>query len=221
MANQPSVNQVLPPLARAFAYDENAYAQPHVSEYVLGALGSATNNGGSPNAALLGGAAGKQVRSITVIPLVAPTAADFIGLTLQSYAAQVFGTATATAVSLGNGTNLGTGINKVQFCILTAAVNGTATGSYVGPTGTQFVGIGTQVAYNPTFIPLVGGTCTVIVTAPAGTNTQGAYVFPSGPNGGLTVGPNDVLVISRGTDTLAQYAVEVEWTYTPGGNFSK
>jgi hypothetical protein len=221
MANQPSVNSaaVVPGGAKSFAYDEN-YPDPQVAVFVLGALGSATGNSGSPNAAILGGLAGKQVRCITVIPLVAPTAADFIGLTLQSYSAQVFGTATATAVTVGNGTNLGTGINKVQFCIYTALV-GTTTGSYVGPTGTQFVGLGTQAAYNPTTIQLVGGTCTVIVTAPAGTNTQGNYVFPAGPNGGLTVAPNDVLVISRGTDTLAQYAVEVEYTFTPGGNFSR
>ncbi|HXI67299.1 MAG TPA: hypothetical protein VNH41_05125 [Steroidobacteraceae bacterium] len=221
MALAPSVNQVAPPLARAFAYDENAYAQPHVTVQTINGSSSGTNGLTLLAAALPGGVSGKQLRSITVIPLSAPTGVDYLNLTLQSYAAQVFGTATATAVSLGNGTNLGTGINKVQFCILTAAVNGTATGSYVGPTGTQFVGIGTQVAYNPTFIPLVGGTCTVIVTAPAGTNTQGGYVFPSGPNGGLTIGPNDVLVLTKGTDTIASYTVEFEWTYTPGGSFSK
>lgn len=217
MALQPSVNPVALSTARAFAYDEQ-YPNPQTSSFVLGALGSATNNGGSANVAIVGGVAGKQVRSITISPIVAPTAGDSLSLTLQSYAAQVFGTATATAVTVGNGTNLGTGINKVQFCIFTT-VNGTA--SYVGPTGTQFVGLGTQAAYNPTFIPLVNGTCTVIVTAPAGTNTQGNYVFPAGPNGGITVGPNDVLVLARGTDTLAQYAVDIEWTYTPGGNFSK
>jgi hypothetical protein len=219
MALQPSVNAVVLSTARAFAYDEQ-YPDPQTTSLVVGPIGTANADTGAARqaVAILGGPCGKQIRSITVTPLVAPTAGDNLSLTLQSYAAQVFGTATATAVTVGNGTNLGTGINKVQFCIFTS-VNGTS--SYVGPTGTQFVGFGTQVAYNPTFIPLVGGTCTVIVTAPAGTNTQGNYVFPAGPAGGLTVGPNDTLVIAKGTDTVSQYAIDIEWTYTTGGNFSR
>ena len=221
MALTPSVNAVNPPLGKSFAYDEQ-YPDPQVTSLVVGPIGTAQADVGASKqaVAISGGIAGKQVRSLVITPLTAATSGDMFSLTLYSYAAQAFGTATATAVTVGTGTTLGTGINKVQLCILTS-VNGTATFTNGGVSGTQFVGFGTQVAYNPTFIPLVGGTCTVIVTAPAGTNTQGNYVFPSGPSGGLTLNPGDTLVIAKGTDTLSQYLVDVEWTFSPGGSFSR
>lgn len=219
-------------IAKSYAYDEAQYQQTDPVTLVIGgqpswlAGTSTANTGGSLAAANFTAFTNKQVRSLTLVPTVAETANDFIQLDLYSLAPQVFGTATATACIGGTatlagtgwfGTAMGTGVNRVRICGIIGAA-GTGIG---GATGTQAFGIGTAVAYMPTYVNLAGGTATIIVVSPAGTNTQAGYVFPTGPNGGLTMQPGDVFVVTRGTSSIGVYTVEVETSFTPGGNVTR
>ncbi len=217
---------------KSYAYDEAQYTQTDPITLQVGgqpswlAGTSTANTGGSLASASFCAFTNKQVRSLTVVPTVAETANDFIQLDLYSLAPQAFGTATATACLGGTaavaatgwfGTVMGTGVNRVRICAIIGA-GGTGIG---GATGTQAFGLGTAVAYNPTYVNLAGATATIIVVAPVGTNTQVGYVFPSGPLGGLTMNPGDVFTVTRGTSSIGVYQVEIECTFSPGGNVTK
>jgi hypothetical protein len=217
-------------VAKSYAYDEAQYQQSdpvtlQLSVYPsLWTAGTATTTG--LFAASFPAFTNKQVRSITVVPTTAETANDFLQLDLYSLAPQVFGTATATACIGGTatlagtgffGTTMGTGVNRVRICGIIGA-GGTGIG---GATGTQAFGLGTAVAFNPTYVNLAGATATIIVVSPAGTNTQAGYVFPSGPLGGLSMVPGDVFIVTRGTASIGVYSLEVECTFSPGGQVTR
>ena len=105
----------------------------------------------------------------------------------------------------------GTSVNVVQiFNVMTFQ-----TGQGGMLSGTAIVS-GT-VGICPQTVQIAGGTFTVVVANGLGTTTQGAYVFPIGPNGGLTLNPGDCLVVTKGTDTSVTYIGELELTFTPGG----
>jgi hypothetical protein len=220
-------------VAKSYAYDEAQYLQ---TDSLCGQIGgqpswlagtSTANTGGSLASVSFAAFTNKQIRSVTVVPSVAETANDFIQLDLYSMQPQVFGTATGTlcynVASLAAntpgflGTIMGTGVNRVRIC----AITGNAGTGIGGATGTQAFGLGTAVAYNPTYVNLSGATATIIVVAPAGTNTQAGYVFPTGPQGGLSVSPGDVFVVTRGTSSIGVYQAEVECTFTPGGSVTR
>lgn len=215
-------------VAKSYAYDEAQYVQTDPVNLTLGATGYA---GGTATGVTLATAAftaftAKQVKSLTIVPTTAETANDFVQLDLYSLAPQTFGTATATACLGGTatlsatgfyGTTMGTGVNRVRICGIVGA-GGTGVG---GATGTQAFGLGTAAVYNPTYVNLAGATATIIVVSPAGTNTQAGYVFPVGPLGGLSMVPGDVFVLTRGTNSVGIYQVEVEATFTPGGNVTR
>jgi hypothetical protein len=221
------------PVAKSYAYDEAQYTQTDPINLQLGgqsswAAGTSTaNTGGASAYASFCAFTNKQVRSITYVPTVAETALEFVQIDLYSMQPQTFGTATGTlcynAASLGAGTQgylgtiMGTGVNRVRICGIIGA-GGTGIG---GATGTQAFGVGTAVAYNPTYVNLAGATATIIVVSPAGTNTQAGYVFPTGALGGLTMFPGDVLTFTRGTGTLGVALLEVEATFSPGGNVTR
>lgn len=222
----------VPVIAKSYAYDEAQYTQTDPVTLTVGgqtnwtAGTSTANTGGSLASASFTAFTNKQVRSITVVPSVAETANDFIQIDLFSLAPQAFGTATATSCLGGTaalqgtgwfGTTMGTGVNRVRICGIIGA-GGTGVG---GATGTQAFGLGTAVAYNPSYVNLAGATATIIVVSPAGTNTQAGYVFPTGANGGLSMAPGDVFVVTRGTSSIGVYQVEVECTFSPGGNVTR
>jgi hypothetical protein len=203
---------------KSYAYDEAQYVQTDPINLSLGAT--------TLTSASFLAYTNKQVRSVTLAPTLAETANDFIQLDLYSLAPQAFGTATGTSCLGGTssvapngfyGTVMGTGVNRVRICAIIGA-GGTGIG---GATGTQAFGVGTAVAYNPTYVNLCGATATIIVVAPAGTNTQQGYVFPVGPNGGLSMVPGDVFTITRGTSSVGIYQLEVEATFSPGGNVTR
>jgi hypothetical protein len=212
-------------IAKSYAYDEAQYTQTDPINLQLGGNGYAggTATGVTLAAVSVAAFTAKQLKSITVVPTTAETAGDFVQLDLYSMQPQVFGTATGTlcynVASLAAntpgflGTIMGTGVNRVRICAIVGN-GGTGVG---GASGTQAFGLGTMVAYNPTYVNIAGATATIIVVAPAGTNTQSAYVFPTGPNGGLSIAPGDVLTLTRGTSSVGVYQVELEMTFTPGG----
>jgi hypothetical protein len=219
-------------VAKSYAYDEPQYVQTDPITLSIGGgtlwtAGTATGGiGPSLGSASFVAFTQKNVRSITFVPTVAETANDFIQLDLYSLQPQVFGTATGTSCLGGTaavgpsgfyGTTMGTGVNRVRICAIIGA-GGTGIG---GATGTQAFGVGTAVAYNPTYVNLAGATATIIVVAPAGTNTQGGYVFPAGPTGGLQMSSGDVFVVTRGTSSVGVYQFEVECTFTPGGSVTR
>lgn len=219
-------------VAKSYAYDEAQYTQTDPINLQVGgqanwAAGTSTaNTGGSLAAASFCAFTTKNVRSITVVPNVAETANDFLQLDLYSLYPQAFGTATGTSCLGGTatvgpagfyGTTMGTGVNRVRICGIIGA-GGTGIG---GATGTQAFGLGTAVAFNPTYVNLAGATATIIVVSPAGTNTQAGYVFPSGPTGGVQMNPGDVFTITRGTSSIGVYQVEVEAVFSPGGNVTR
>ena len=204
-------------VAKSYAYDEAQYAQTDPINLSLGATTLGT--------AAFANYTNKQMKSITFVPTTAETANDFIQIDLDSLAPQVFGTATATAC-IGTstlagtgffGTTMGTGVNRVRICGIIGA-GGTGIG---GATGTQAFGVGTAVAFNPTYVNLAGATATIIVVSPAGTNTQAGYVFPTGVSGGVTLVPGDVVIVSRGTSSIGVYQLVVECSFTPGGNVTR
>jgi hypothetical protein len=149
----------------------------------------------------------KQVKSVTLVPSTAPVAADQVQLTLYSLYAQAFGTATgAASPSLAGGTATSTSYNKVSI--------------FLG-TGVSFTAWATNSPlYNPIYVNLSGAKGTVVVAGPGGTNTQGGYTFLTGPNGGLTMNPGDIIVLAKATDSVGVFAVTVETAYTPGTTFT-
>ena len=216
--------------SKSYAYDEAQYQ--HVQNVPL-SLGARYGVGTATGAAVIGTASqyfvsphAKQLRSITAVPVASGTAVlaavgDFFQIYLISMYAQVFGTATGpsyfvgsntSGTSYGSSTNTGTSANVVQiFNVMTFM-----TGQSGAVLGTGSFNAGTS-APTPQTVQLAGGTFTVIVSNGVATTTQGGYVFPVGPNGGLSIQPGDVLVVTKGTDTVLQYAGELELTFTPGG----
>lgn len=219
--------------SRSYAYDESQYIQTDPVQFALTGsypLGTATG------AAIIGTASAvfvtafnKQLKSLTVVP-VSGTAClaaggDYFQIYLVSAYAQAFGTATAaaqfvsgigTGTFYGSSTNTGTSWNVVQiFNVMTFM-----TGQRGAAIGTGSFNSGT-CAPTPQTVQLAGGTFTVVVSSQQGTATQGGYVFPVGPNGGLTIQPGDVLVVAKGTDTVLTYVGELELTFSPGGLVSR
>jgi len=215
--------------SKSYAYDEAQYSQTDVATFTLTGsypLGTATG------AAIIGTASAcfvsafnKQLKSLTVIPVggtaVLAAGGDYFQIYLVSPYAQVFGTATApqqlvagisTGTFYGSSTNTGTAWNVVQIFNVMTFMTGQC-GAVLG-TGSFKAGTGGPT---PQTVQLAGGTFTIVVSSPAGTNTQGGYVFPVGPNGGLTIQPGEVLIVAKGTDTVMQYVGELEFTFTPGG----
>lgn len=185
---------ILPANARSYAYDNTNYVQSDPVNFNIAATASASFK--------MTAFTKKQLKSLTLVPTVAPTANDQLTLTLVSLAAQVFGTATGISYVPALTGTLGTSTS-------TATSSNTLT---IGPLQT----FGTQPAFNPSYMPISGGTYTVVVANGSGTNTQTGYVFPTGPNGGLSLNPGDVLTVAKGTDTVGAYQVEAEMYFTPG-----
>ena len=188
---------ILSGYARSYAYDNTNYIQADPNPFTIAATGSSGTNYVSFTK--------KQLKSITVVPTTAATANDQLTITLVSLYAQAFGTATggsyvpnygSVATSTTGGTSTATGSNTVT----------------IGPLTTM----GTAPKFNPTYLPISGGTYTVVVANSVGTNTQTGYVFPQGVLGGLTLNPGDVLTVAKGTDTVGSYLLELETTFTPG-----
>lgn len=194
--------------SRSFAYDNTNYIQSDPINFSIAAAGSSSFS--------MTAFTKKQLKSITAVPTTAATANDQLTLTLTSLYPQAFGTATG-----GSYVGSGTYVVGVQ-----AGASGTLTGGTQTATGSNTVTIGpltsfgTAPAYNPSYCPLDNGTYTVVVANGVGTNTQTGYVFPTGPNGGLTLNPGDVLKIAKGTDTVAVYQCEAELYFTPGTNLT-
>lgn len=212
--------------SRSYAYDESQYIQTDPIQLTIG-----PGTGGASAFGVAGAGidyvvcfTNKQLKSITVARLGTTTLAttgDNISLYLSSQYAQVFGTATGpsylnTAVGTGTlystSTLLGTAANTVTLLAIQSWGSGQSgmagTGSYAGGTAAPSVQV-TQLS---------NGTFAVVVSNAAGTNTQTGYVFPIGPNGGLSLGPGDILAVSKSaTDTLAAYAIELEFAFSPGG----
>lgn len=181
--------------AKSFEYANPSYVQPDPVQFSLAATGSSTFK--------MTAFTKKQLKSITTVPTIAPTANDQLTLTLVSLAAQTFGTATGAnyaANLVPAGTTTATSSNTVTIGTLTT--------------------FGTAPAFNPHVDIISGGTFTVVVANGSGTNTQTGYVFPTGPSGGLSLNPGDVLTIAKGTDTVATYQGEVEMYFTPGTTFT-
>ena len=217
--------------SRSYAYDESQYVQTDPVQFTLQAAINPGLNGtftaatiGTSSAAFVSGFA-KQLKSLTVAPIagtaVLAAVGDFLQVYLVSMYAQAFGTATGPSYFVGSNTSgtfygssttTGTNANVVQvFNVMTFM-----TGQRGAVLGTGSFNAGT-CAPTPQTVQLAGGTFTVVVSNGVGTNTQTNYVFPVGPNGGLTINPGDVLVITKGTDTVMQYTGELELTFTPGG----
>lgn len=180
--------------AKSYAYDNSAYIQVDPVTFSIAAAASSS--------AKMTAFTKKQLKSITIVPTIAPGANDQLSLTLVSLAAQTFGTATGVSYVPALTGTLGTSTS-------TATSSNTLT---IGPLQT----FGTNPAFNPAYMALAGGTYTVVVANGSGTNTQTGYVFPTGPNGGLSINPGDVLTIAKGTDTAGAYQGEAEFTFTPG-----
>lgn len=180
--------------ARSYAYDNTAYIQPEAYDFTIAAAGSSS--------AKFTTFTKRQLKSVTAVPSVIPAVgADQWALTLVSLAAQVFGTATGgNYAGNASGTNTATGSNTVTM--------------------PNFMQFGTSPIGNPNVAVLSGGTFTVVVANGVGTNTQTGFVFPSGPSGGLSLNPGDILTIAKGTDTVATYVGQAEVYYTPGTNLS-
>lgn len=197
---------IFPALAKSYAYDNSNYIQADpVSFSIAAALSSK---------ATFTAFTKKQVKSITIVPTTAATVNDQWVGTYITLGPVAYGTATGGSY-LGTGTYVvgGTTTNGAGF--VNASGTQTATGSNI-VYFTTLTNLGTQPAYNPCYVPIAGGTFTVVVVNGVGTNTQTNYVFPQGPNGGLSMLPGDVLVIGKGTDSVAVYQGELEMTFTPG-----
>jgi hypothetical protein len=185
-------------VAKSFTYDNAVYT---TVDEIQGTIAAAVSSSFT-----LTGVSQKQIKSVTLVPTTAGNA-DQLSLTLYSLFAQAFGTATgAASPSLAGGTATSTSYNKVTVTL---------------GTGASFTAWGAlSPVYNPIYVNLSGAKGTVVVAGPSGTNTQAGYVFPTGPNGGLTMNPGDILVLAKATDSLGVFAVTVETQYTPGSTFT-
>jgi hypothetical protein len=195
---------IFPGLSKSYAYDNTNYIQADPINFSLTAAGSSK--------ATFTAFIKKQIKSVTLVATTAPTANDQLTLTLTSLAAQAFGTATGGSY-YGSGTYVVGGTSTVTGGTSTATGSNTVT---IGP----LTSFGTAPAYNPCYMPIAGGTYTVVVANGVGTNTQTGYVFPQGPLGGLTMNYGDILVVAKGTDTVGVYQCELEITFTPGSNLT-
>jgi hypothetical protein len=215
--------------SKSFAYDEAQYV--YSQSVVLsigpfaGTMGTSTIGNGGEGIAYVPCYTQKQLRSITASKWGTGSGADSISVYLASAFAQAFGTATGASqlnAAVGTGTYYntstlqGTGVNVVTL------LNGSATGimffatGQAGLSGTGSWNGGTA-APTSQVVQFDNGTFTVVVSNNQGTNSQTNYVFPVGPQGGLTVNPGDIIVVCKSaTDTQNAYAVELEFTYTPG-----
>ena len=218
MANLIQVTQGIPTKnSKSFAYDEAPYI---VNHGVPGSVAAATvspivwPNGTSK----LTFFCQKQLKSLTIVPLTAPTPAS------ENWN----GTLTTLWPVNFNGVLNPTGTYTQVACAFGApGVTGTLTSSglqtiavFTGTLGSFPPNLGTQAINNPYVSVLGGGTCTVACSGPSGTWTVGNYVFPTGPGGGLTCNPGDVLTLAKGTDSVAIYSVVAEFSFTPGSTFS-
>jgi hypothetical protein len=215
--------------SRSYAYDESQYIQVDPVQFNLTVNGvNATSTIGTASAVFVSSFA-KQLKSITAVPIagtaVLAAGGDYLQIYLVSMYAQAFGTATGpsyfvgsntTGTFYGSATTTGTACNVVQIF----NVMSFTTGQRGCVLGTGSINSGT-CAPTPQCVQLAGGTFTVVVSNGVGTNTQGGYVFPIGPNGGLTLNPGDVLIVQKGTDTVLQYVGELELTFAPGGLVSR
>lgn len=219
----PSVTIGTAAQSKSFAYDEAQYVYSQFVPFFLntlagtsGALGGGQYKYVAPT--------GVQVRSITLVPILGTAVlaggGDYIQVYLASAYAQAFGTATGpsyfvaginTGTFYGSSTNTGTNINLVTVFNVMTFMTGQA-GAVLG-TGSLVAG---TAGVTPQIAQFDNGTYTVVVANSLGTATQGGYVFPIGPQGGLTLQPGDVLIIAKGTDTVMGYAGQLEVTYTPG-----
>ena len=215
--------------SRSYAYDESQYIQTDPVQFELFSNGTGTISQGAAAAAFVT-SFNKQLKSLTAVPYVVKgistatevtaSGGDYFQIYLISQYAQVFGTATGpsyfpasvgTGTFYGSSTNTATNVNVVQiFNVMTFM-----TGQSGGVSGTALAQ-GTS-GLTPQCVQLSGGTFTVVVANSVGTATQGGYVFPIGPNGGLTIQPGDVLIVTKGTDTGQLYVGEIELTFSPGG----
>lgn len=182
--------------SQSFSYDNPRYLNPEAYDFTIAAAASSS--------AKFTSFTRKQLRSVTAVPTAIPTVgADQWTATLVSLASQAFGTATGgNYAATAGGTATATGSNTVTI--------------------PNFMQFGTAPVGNPNVAVFgtLGGTYTVVVANASGTNTQTGYVFPSGPNGGLSLNPGDILTIAKGTDTVAAYLGEAEVAFTPGTNFT-
>ncbi len=220
--------------AKSFSYDEAPYLVAHG---IPGSVAAATvspvvwANGTSKLTTFVQ----RQLKSLMIVPLTAPTvASDNWNGTLTSLYAQNFngplnptGTYTQNACYTTTpgytGTLTSTGLQSIMvFTGTLGQVEGTgAVGGVSGTGGNSFPpALGTQNVNQPYVSLISGGTCTVACSGPSGTWTVGNYVFPTGPNGGLTMNPGDIFTMAKGTDSVAIYAVELESVYTPGSAFT-
>ena len=222
MASLISVVQGIPTVsAKSFAYDVRDYIQPDPQLATVAAATVSKANWASGT--FLPAFTTQQLRSLTIIPTTAATVAqDNWTLTLTSLYAQNFsGTCTAIAGYVGTVGVTGTLTATASNVITITGTNNGGT-SYVGNGATWLAvpALGTQAAYNPVVVRLGGGTATVVITSANGTTSNNSYVFPTGPNGGLTMNAGDILTVAKGTDSVAVYAISAEITFTPGTTFS-
>lgn len=215
--------------SKSYAYDEAGYVYPHVLPVNLTrgpdlwTAGTQTKVIGTATAAFVTCNA-KQVRSLTLQPVsgtaVLAAGGDYIQIYLVSMYAQTFGTATGPSYFVGSNTsgtfygsstNTGTNVNVVQIFNVMTFMTGQA--GAVRGTGSLVA----TAAPTPQTVQIAGGTFTIVVANSVGTTTQGGYVFPVGPNGGLSLNPGDLLIVQKGTDTVLEYVGELEFTFSPGG----
>jgi hypothetical protein len=207
--------------SKSFAYDEAQYVYSQSIVTTVGpAKGTAAGLVFGLGCAFIPCYTQKQLRSISAVQIGTGTGADNLSVYICSNYAQVFGTATAVsqlAAGIGTGTLYttstlnGTGVNLVTIPTVMSFTTG---GNPV--TGTGSVGGGTS-NLSVQCAQFDNGTYSVVVSSPQGTNTQTGYVFPVGAQGGVTINPGDVIIVAKSsTDTQNAYALELEFTYTPG-----
>ena len=208
--------------AKSFAYDREFYIAPVTANFAVAAttVSKATWASGT----FLPSFTGKQLRSLTIVPTTAPTMAqqdNWSIVLVSSYPQNFGGTCTAIAGYVGvlgvSGTLTATASNVIT---ITGTNNAGTVYTAGGSTYLAVPCIGTNAAYNPYVCVLDGGTATVVITSANGTTSNNSYVFPTGPNGGLTINPGDVLYMAKGTDSAGVYVGEAEFSLTPGSSFT-
>jgi hypothetical protein len=211
--------------SKSFAYDESqyVYSQSIVTGLLGPTMGTAFLPAANSGVVLVPCYTNKQLRSITASQVGTGTGLDNIRVLLLSPFAQAFGTATGvsqlnTAVAVGtfygSSTQMGTYINVVTINTVMSFGTGNQGAGIAGGTYTSNGG---TAAFTSQTVQFSNGTFAVVVANPQGTNTQNGYVFPVGPQGGLSCNPGDVIaIIKSATDTQNAYLIELEFTYTPG-----